>query len=104
VIASRLDAGFLDATTLMETFIAGGVPMRTAHEAVGTLVRMAEQKACRLADLPPAEFDRYCPGIGPKLGQCLGAANAVATFRSYGSTAPPEVAKQLNDWKQRLGS
>src|SRR5207302_11387897 len=37
-ITSRLEDGFLDATTLMEWFIAKGVPMRSAHEAVGKLV------------------------------------------------------------------
>ena len=35
VIAARLEDGFLDATTLMEGLIARGVPMRSAHEAVG---------------------------------------------------------------------
>src|SRR5262249_26216901 len=34
-IDSRLEDGFLDATTLMEFFIKEGVPMRAAHEAVG---------------------------------------------------------------------
>src|SRR5436189_2747946 len=33
VIKSRLEDGFLDATTLMEHLIAQGVPMRSAHEA-----------------------------------------------------------------------
>ena len=44
--------GFLDATTLMEALISRGVPMRSAHEAVGNLVRECEQRKCRLADLP----------------------------------------------------
>src|SRR5262249_35657427 len=43
-IAARLEDGFLDATTLMEFFIANGVPMRSAHEAVGGLVRECETK------------------------------------------------------------
>jgi argininosuccinate lyase len=38
-IAERLEDGFLDATTLMEHLVAQGVPMRSAHEAVGKLVR-----------------------------------------------------------------
>jgi argininosuccinate lyase len=97
VIASRLDAGFLDATTLMEALIARGVPMRSAHEAVGNLVRECESRNCRLADLPDAMF----PAPGVK--HSLGVQNALAAFRSYGSTAPAEVAKQLAEWKSRLG-
>jgi argininosuccinate lyase len=104
VIASRLEDGFLDATTLMEAFVAAGVPMRTAHEAVGTLVRACEEKRCRLTDLPAADFEKYCPGIGPKLKDVLGVANAVKAFKSAGSTAPAEVEKQLKYWNATLGS
>ena len=96
VIVSRLDAGFLDATTLMEALIAGGTPMRTAHETVGNLVRECEQRKCRLADLPDASFP------APDVKASLGVANALGAFKSYGSTAPAEVAKQLAEWKKKL--
>lgn len=102
-IESRLEDGFLDATTLMEAFIKAGVPMRTAHEAVGSLVRLCESKRCRLIDLPHSEFEKYSPGIGPKLQSVLGVKNAVNAFQSYGSTAPNEVTKQLEFWKHELG-
>ncbi len=103
VIAARLEAGFLDATTLMEGLIARGVPMRTAHEAVGQLVRECERRQCRLADLPVEQFDAVVPGKGAALRANLGVANAIAAFQSSGSTAPGEVAKQVGEWKQRLG-
>lgn len=103
VIAARLEAGFLDATTLMEGLIAHGVPMRSAHEAVGKLVRECEQRKCRLVDLPDGQFDAIVPGHGAALRATLGVTNAIAAFRSYGSTAPGEVSKQLTEWKKRLG-
>jgi argininosuccinate lyase len=96
VIASRLDAGFLDATTLMEALIARGVPMRTAHETVGNLVRECEKQKCCLADLPDAMFP------APEVKASLGVSNALAAFKSYGSTAPTEVDRQLREWKARL--
>jgi len=102
VIRSRLEDGFLDATTLMEYCIAHGVPMRAAHEAVGKLVRLCEQRRCRLADLPAEEFDAVRPGLAPGVYQLLGVENALRAFRSYGSTAPSEVARQLAAWRQRL--
>jgi argininosuccinate lyase len=103
VIASRLEAGFLDATTLMEGLISRGAPMRTAHETVGKLVRECEQRKCRLVDLPIDQLDAVVPGKGAELRATLGVGNAIAAFRSYGSTAPTEVAKQLKDWKRLLG-
>jgi argininosuccinate lyase len=101
VIASKLDDGFLDATTLMEAFIQRGVPMRSAHEAVGKLVRLCETKKCRLIDLPDSEFEAIVKD-GSSIRQSLGAANAIAAFKSYGSTAPAEVAKQLHYWQTQL--
>ena len=101
-IAGRLGEGFLDATTLMEYFIARGVPMRTAHEAVGALVRECEETGCRLADLPQERFEAACPGQGSGVYSVLGVPNALRAFKSYGSTAPAEVAKQLEEWVARL--
>jgi argininosuccinate lyase len=102
VIQSRLEDGFLDATTLMEFFISRGVPMRSAHEAVGKLVRECEVRKWRLLELPLDRFEAVCPGQGAEVYRVLGVEKALAAFKSYGSTAPAEVEKQLNDWRGRL--
>lgn len=102
-INARLDEGFLDATTLMEHLIQQGVPQRTAHEVIGHLVALCEKKGLkRLADLPDADFAQANPRLGPEAKSILGVANAVKAFRSYGSTAPAEVDRQLQRWKTRL--
>jgi argininosuccinate lyase len=102
-IAARLDEGFLDATTLMEYLIKQGVPQRTGHEIVGHLVGFCESKGCRLADLKAEDFAKAHPKLGADVIETLGVANAVKAFRSYGSTAPVEVEKQLARWKSLLG-
>jgi argininosuccinate lyase len=101
-IAARLEDGFLDATTLMEFFIGQGVPMRAAHEAVGKLVRLCEERRCRLRDLPPEVYESVRPGLSSGVYQVLGVANALAAFRSAGSTAPAEVERQLAAWRTRF--
>jgi argininosuccinate lyase len=101
-IAARLEDGFLDATALMEFLIAHGVPMRTAHEAVGALVKECEARDCRLADLSRERYEKVLPGKGAAICGVLGVPNALKAFRSYGSSAPGEVAKQLAEWQERL--
>jgi argininosuccinate lyase len=101
-IAAKLEDGFLDATTLMEFLIGHGVAMRSAHEAVGKLVRLCEERRCRLADLPPEQYESIRPGLGSEVYKVLGVANALAAFRSSGSTAPAEVEKQIALWKKRI--
>jgi argininosuccinate lyase len=69
---------------------------------VGKLVALCESRSCRLADLSPDDFTAANPAIGPDVAKWLGVANAVAAFRSKGSTAPAEVHKQLGIWRERL--
>ncbi len=102
VIAARLEDGFLDATTLMEHLVGQGLAMRAAHEAVGKLVRLCEERRCRLADLPAEVYESVRPGLSAGVYKVLGVANALAAFRSEGSTAPAEVERQLGLWRQRL--
>ncbi len=104
-IAERLEEGFLDATTLMEFLIVQGVPQRTAHAVIGGLVAMCESRGLkRLADLSDAELAEALPGLGPGIRDRLGVENAVEAFRSYGSTAPEEVERQLEQWKTKLAT
>jgi argininosuccinate lyase len=101
-ISARLEDGYLDATTLMEFLVLQGVPLRSAHEAVGKLVRLCEEKRCRLAQLPAEVYDSIRPGLGSEVYNVLGVHNALAAFRSHGSTAPSEVDKQIANWRERL--
>ena len=49
-IKSKLNRGFLDATALMEYLIKKWIPQRTAHHAVGSLVRLAINSDKALSD------------------------------------------------------
>ncbi len=102
-ITGRLDEGFLDATTLMEFLIERDVPQRTAHEVIGGLVGLCERRGLkRLADLSDAELIQAHPKLGSGARAVLGVENAINAFRSNGSTAPAEVKKQVEEWKQKL--
>ncbi len=101
-IAARIEDGYLDATTLMECLVKHGVPLRSAHEAVGKLVRQCEERKCKLIELPAETFEAIQAGLGTAVTKVLGVKNALAAFQSYGSTAPAEVAKQMEVWRKRL--
>lgn len=101
-IESRLDRGYLDATTLMEYLIKTGMPQRRAHHAVGALVRRAMGEGKRLADLPLEAFQEMDSRLDESIYEVLGVEKAVQSFVSYGSTAPQGVAEQVRVWKERL--
>ena len=102
-ISSRLDRGFLDATTLMEYLIKRGMPQRKAHHLIGDLVRQATQKSVTLAGLSLEEFQASDPSLDDSVYDVLGVEKAVEAFQSVGSTGPAKVAEQVSVWKNRLG-
>lgn len=103
-IAARLDRGHLDATTLMEYLIRGGMAQRTAHGVVGKLVRKALDRGVRLSDLSLDEIKTVDSTLDRGVYDVLGAEHAVSSFVSYGSTAPAQVDKQLANWKRKLAA
>ena len=87
----------------MEALIEQNVPQRTAHEVIGRLVSLCERRGIKhLADLSDADLLAVHPQLSPEVRRLLGVQNAINAFRSYGSTAPLEVEKQLHHWIQRL--
>jgi argininosuccinate lyase len=105
VIASRLEYGFLDATTLMELLIKEKVPMRMAHEIVGRLVREAESQGVSLSKLSNEALQAAHPVLTKsKAASVLGTHNAVEAFVSEGSTGPQKVREMLQSWKTELAS
>ncbi len=102
-IAARIDDGYLDATSLMEYLIRAGVPQRSAHGIVGHLVRAAMTRGIRLSEIPLDEMRESAPQISADVYGYLDAAGAVRAMKSFGSTAPAEVKKQIRWWKKQLG-
>ena len=102
-INARIEEGYLDATSLMEYLIQLGIPQRSAHHMVGSLVGEAAKRGVQLAELPIEEFAKLDPKLDDNVLGVLGVKNAVGAFKSYGSTAPEQVKAQIEQWKSRLG-
>ncbi len=103
-IAADIGKGFLDATTLMEYMIKQGMPQRKAHHLVGEIVRYATTRNVSLVELSLEDFQTLDSTIDASIYDVLGIDNAIAAFESDGSTAPQQVARQVQQWKQRLAS
>ncbi len=102
-IRARLELGYLDATVLMEYLIKKNVPQRTAHGIVGRLVRTAMERGKPLAALPLQVFHEVYEGFDYNVfEEVLGSEKAVAAMKSYGSTAPSEVRRQIEFWKEKI--
>ena len=102
-IQATLESGFLDATALMEWFIRQGVPQRTAHHAVGRLVREAMQRGVALADLPQESFQQATGlEVDDSVYAVLGTSQAVQAYQTDGSSSPESVRREMARWAERL--
>jgi argininosuccinate lyase len=109
-IEPTLERGFLDATSLAEYLVSpAGVPFRTAHHIVGTLVKLCETTGRHaLSQLKLDEINKVVADSSPAtkltddVYSCLGAANVVKRYRSAGAAGGKPLEDQLAAWKARL--
>ena len=108
-IEPTLERGFLDATSLAEYLVTKGIPFRTAHHIVGTLVARCEKEGKHaLRQLSVEQFNEVIATksdvrVDAEVFQCLGAHNVVKRYQSAGAAGGKPFEEQLDAWKQRLG-
>lgn len=117
-IEPTLDRGFLDATSLAEYLVTKGIPFRTAHHIVGTLVARCENEGKHaLKQLSVDAFNEVVRETQTRMSvppeqvlqltddvyNCLGAHNVVKRYQSAGAAGGKPFEDQLKAWKERLG-
>jgi argininosuccinate lyase len=96
-------AGFATATDLADWLVRVlRLPFRTAHHVTGRLVALAEARGVGLADLDLREMQAVEPGITAEIFGVLTVDASVASRRSFGGTAPANVAAQAARWQAAL--
>jgi argininosuccinate lyase len=111
------EAGATTAVAMADALVERGVAFRSAHHAVGLLVRRSEDAGVRLAevsddDVATALSDSEDPvaaalagdaNIGAALREAAGVEGALARCDVVGGTAPARVAAELEAAAARLG-
>jgi argininosuccinate lyase len=96
--------GLLLATEVADYLVEKGVPFRTAHEAVGRIVRDLIESGRDFASLTADQWRAYDQRFASDIAARLTGARAVASKRTPQSTAPDAVAAALKDARAWLAS
>jgi len=91
------------ATDLADYLVARGIPFRSAHEAVGKAVRLAEEKGESLATLPLKDYQTIHPAFAEDLYTALSLEASVNRRSVYGGTALEAVEEQIEVAKKAIG-
>ncbi len=90
------------ATDLADYLVTQGVPFRTAHHAVGAVVKLAEQSGRPLDQLPLADVQKIHPAFGDDYAQIFDLQRAMAKRAGTGMPSPEQVAGQIARWRETL--
>jgi argininosuccinate lyase len=92
------------ATDLADRLVEGGVPFRSAHEIIGSLVARARDLNTPLDQLDPAEFQKASPILTPEVVRStFQLESALAARKTIGAPSPENVTRELARWRSRLG-
>ncbi|WP_375391190.1 argininosuccinate lyase [uncultured Sphingomonas sp.] len=90
---SVAQAGYSTATDLADWLVrVGGVPFREAHHVTGRVVKLAEERGCRLDELPLDALQDVDGRIDGRVFDVLSVDASVASRTSFGGTAPANVS------------
>jgi argininosuccinate lyase len=90
------------ATDLAEYLVKRGMPFREAHEAVGKIVRLADETNRALDQMPLADFQGVSPWFDVDLASVFDVRRSLAARRAAGAPSPENVAAQIQEWRTRL--
>jgi argininosuccinate lyase len=72
-----------------------GVPFRSAHTIVGSIVSAAEKEGASIESVAARELAKVAPSLVPRLPGLLAAEESVASKKARGGTAPDAVRESL---------
>ncbi len=101
-MAAAASDPLLLATDLADSLVMKGVPFRKAHEHVGRLVALAEERGCEISQLSLEDFATESPAFGQDVKECLDVRRSMRMRTAPGAPAPKNVAEQIDLWKIRL--
>jgi argininosuccinate lyase len=95
--------GYATATDLADWLVRElGLPFRDAHHITGQIVKRAEASGVGLEKMSLSEMQSVEPRITHAVFSVLSVENSVASRRSFGGTAPENVAAAARAWLNRL--
>lgn len=92
-MAAQAKKGYLAATDVADYLAKKGLPFRRAHEIVGHLVLLCDQRGCDLEDLTLDDFKAESDLFESDIVECLNLPAIVAARTTFGGTAPEAGAR-----------
>ena len=97
-----LNNEFIYATDLAEHLVKKNIPFKEAHKIVGSLVKHCIDKGVNISDLSKTDLKNISETLDKDILQLLNPETSVNNKKTYGSTNPEMVKKEIIAWKKKL--
>ena len=94
--------GYSTATDIADWLVQNlGIPFRKCHSISGQIVKLAEERECKLDEIPLSDMQKIEPKITKGILDVLSVENSVKSRTSFGGTAPINVEKAIKEAKKK---
>ena len=101
-ISAKVKDESLFSVDIVEYLVKKKVSYRKAHDIVGLMVKDCLDEGKKISGLSTTELKKYSPQLGADVKRILNAWASVNLKKSFGSTNPGLVKRQLSVWQKRL--
>ncbi len=102
VLKERINGEYFFSVDILDHLVKKGMSYRQAHDTVGLMVKECLDKGQSIKGLSLAQLKRFSPLLDNDVKDLLSAEVSVKGKKSFGSTNPLLVRKQIDQWKKRL--
>jgi argininosuccinate lyase len=87
---------------MADYLVAQGLPFRQAHQIVGEVVRLAEERQVGFSKLPLPDLQSISAYFRPDVKEIFDFQRSVSKRSGIGGTAPETVVQQIAAAKQKI--
>ncbi|MBF0252358.1 MAG: argininosuccinate lyase [Candidatus Omnitrophica bacterium] len=100
--AQQLKDEFIYATDLAEYLVRKGVAFKEAHDIVGSIIKCSISENIRIADMPLKKIKEFSKEFDKDVFDLLDPIKSVSGKKTYGSTNPVMVKKEIFLWNKKM--
>lgn len=101
-IREKLKGGYLNATDAADYLVKKGIPFRTAHEIVGSMINYCIKNKIALEELEIDEFKKFSPLFEVDVYEHISLDNCVKRRNTIGGPSPERVLQSIKSAKDYM--
>ncbi len=101
-VGSQLEDEFIYATDIAEYLVKKGIAFKEAHDIVGSIIKCSISENIKIADMPLSKVKEFAKEFDKEVYTLLDPKKSINGKKTYGSTNPVMVKKEISLWNKKM--